>query len=108
MTASLHDYRRLVILQAARGLIAAARARRRTLIASAPERKFFLGVEAAAEAVVHPELGASRSTEWLDRQDPAFRDGYLETSTLITTAATAADPPPALPLPEPPVGDGHT
>jgi hypothetical protein len=86
---------------AIRGLVEAAESERRMLVESAPERQFYLGVEAAAQEVLHPELGASRADDWLDREAPAFCDGYLRTSHLIVTAAMADEPPPRIALPRP-------
>ena len=91
---------RAILLHAVRALVADARSERAALSADSPERQFYLGVEAAAEQVLHPQLGASRATSWFDRQPSAFRDGYLRTSAALATAATAADPPIHLPLPE--------
>ncbi|MEX1009310.1 MAG: hypothetical protein WD271_15935 [Acidimicrobiia bacterium] len=91
---------RAILLVAVRGLVAEARSERSLLSASSPERQFYLGVEAAAEEVLHLELGSSRGMDWLDRQPSAFRDGYLRTSTLLANATTAADPPFRLPLPD--------
>jgi hypothetical protein len=70
------------------------------LSAESGERQFYLGVEAAAEQVLQPQLEASRDTGWLDRQPAAFRDGYLRASTMLASAETAPEPPLRLPLPE--------
>jgi hypothetical protein len=91
---------RVMLLQAVRGLVAEARAARSVLTAGAPERQFYLGVEAAAEEVLHPQLAASREEQWLDRQPSAFRDGYVRTATLLVQASTWAEPPLRLPLPD--------
>jgi len=105
MSPSLHDYQRPILLAAVRGLVEAARLERGLWPARAPERRFYLGVDAAAQEVLHPELGSSREPDWLDREQPAFREGYLEASLLIATAATADEPPLRLALPSPsPVG----
>ena len=64
-----------------------------------PERQFYLGVEAAAEEILHPELASARSEEWLDRESSAFRDGYMQTANLLAIAMTAPQPPFRLPLP---------
>ncbi len=93
---------RPILLSAVRGLIAAAQARRSLEREGAPERQFFLGVEAAAEEVIHPELGSTRGEGWLEHERPAFREGYLRTATLLAHARTAPEPPLTLPLPEPP------
>jgi hypothetical protein len=89
-----------ILVRAARGLVADARTERSLLSGGSPERQFYLGVEAAADEVLHPELGSSRDSDWLERHPPAFRDGYLRTSTLVANARTAADPPIRLPLPD--------
>ena len=68
---------RAILLPAVRALVADARSERAALSADSPDRQFYLGVEAAAEEVLHPQLGASRATSWLDRRPTAFRDGYL-------------------------------
>lgn len=94
------DSERSIILGAVRTLVAEARTERSLLSAGSPERQFYLGVDAAAEEVLHPELGSSRGTDWLDREAPAFQDGYLRTSTLLANATTAAEPPLRLPLPD--------
>jgi hypothetical protein len=100
------DLHRLSILEAARHLIEAARAERALLPQHAAEREFYLGVGAAAEEVVHPELGASRGERWLEQQTPPFRDGYLKTADMVASAKTLPQPPPRLPLPEPTIGSG--
>ena len=100
MSTSPDDYRRPMLLNAARALISEARAERAALHLSAPERTFYLGVEAAADEVVHPELGCAREEHWLDREAPPFRSGYLETQALLAAAMTADEPPHHLPLPD--------
>jgi hypothetical protein len=87
------------VLQSVRGLIASARSERASLSAHSPERQFYLGVEAAAEEILHPELASARSEEWLDRESAEFRDGYLQTANLIAIAMTAPQPAVRLPLP---------
>jgi hypothetical protein len=66
----------------------------------APERSFYLGVEAAADEFVHPELGCAREEHWLDRERPPFRAGYVETKAVLAAAMTADEPPQRLPLPD--------
>jgi hypothetical protein len=58
---------------------------------------FYAGVRSAAERRLHPGLAAVDDVAWLDREPPAFRDGYLAASALIATASS--DPPVHLPLP---------
>ena len=96
-----HEYRRVVLAQAVRDLIQAARTERSTLPLATPERQFFLGVEAAAEEVLRPELGAARPDGWPGAETPAFRDGYLQTTSELAAARTAAEPPQRLRLPRP-------
>jgi hypothetical protein len=50
--------------------------------------------------VVHPELGCAREAPWLDREDPAFVAGYLETKALLAAAVVVDEPPRHLPLPD--------
>jgi hypothetical protein len=101
VSSSEYDDKRPILLAAARGLIEAAELERRLLPERSAERQFYLGVDAAAREVLHPELGSSRADDWLDREKPAFRDGYLRTSILIATTATSDDPPHHLALPSP-------
>jgi hypothetical protein len=90
---------RLILLRAVRDLVAEARSERSVLSADSPERQFYLGVEAAAEEVLHPEIASSRDAGWLARHAPLFREAYVQTSTLLADATTAAEPPLHLPLP---------
>lgn len=101
MTSLPRNQRRLIVLGAARGLVHAARSRRASLPAHSADREFYRGVEAAAEEVVHPELGESRGARWLERETLMFREGYLRTSAVVALARTAPQPPLRLPLPEP-------
>jgi hypothetical protein len=89
-----------MLLEAARDLIRRARSERATMHQSSPERSFYLGVEAAAEEVVHPEIGCAREAHWPDREHPRFQAGYLETKALLAAAMTADEPPQHLPLPD--------
>jgi hypothetical protein len=98
---ALHGPQRPIALEAVRGLITAARAERANLSVHSPERQFYLGVEAAAEEILHPELASARSEEWLDRETSAFREGYLQTADLLAITMTAPEPPFRLPLPNP-------
>ena len=54
------------------------------------EHDFYSGVRSAAERHLHPGLAAINDLEWLDREPPAFRNGYLEASTLIAMAPAKA------------------
>lgn len=104
MSTAAHGSQRLILLRAVRGLIDAARSERALLAASSPQRHFYLGVEAAAEEALHPELASARAPGWLDRESPAFREGYLQASTMLGIAASAPEPPLKLALPHPPLG----
>jgi hypothetical protein len=92
---------RPILLGAVRRLVEAARSARSHMAAVSHERQFYLGVEAAAGKVLHPEVGVSRAPDWLDRETPEFREGFLRTSTMLAAARTAAEPPMRLPLPDP-------
>ena len=100
MTTSPHDYRRPMLLSAVRELITRARSERAVMEQSSPERRFYLGVEAAAEEVLHPELTSARDERWLGREAPPFRSGYLQTKSLLGAAMTSEEPPQHLPLPD--------
>ena len=63
------------------------------------EHDFYSGVRSAAERRLHPGLAAVDDLSWLDREPPAFRDGFLEASTMIAMAS--ADAPLHLPMPVP-------
>jgi hypothetical protein len=93
---------RPLLLPAVRGLIAEARSERALLPVDSAERQFYLGVEGAAEEVVQPQLAGSREEQWLERQPPAFRDGFVRTADLLARLATNREPPRRIPLPEPP------
>jgi hypothetical protein len=96
-----HETRRIVVLGAARNLMRAAESRCATLPERAPERQFFLGIEAAAREVVHPEIQVSRSEQWLAYETPEFREGYTRTSTMIAMAETSLQAPRSFQLLEP-------
>jgi hypothetical protein len=96
-----HETRRIVVLGAARNLMRAAASRRSTLAEGEPERQFFLGVEAAAREIVHPELQVSRDEHWLERETSDFREGYARTSTMIAMAETSPHSTRSFRLPEP-------
>lgn len=100
MTSSVHSQPRPILVNAARTLIAAAQSERARWPIHAPERQFYLGVEAAALEVLHPELGSARTVDWLDLQILAYREGYLRTATLITTAMREPERTAVFPLPD--------
>jgi hypothetical protein len=83
----MSDVSRAICRAAARDVINAARRERATLDMESPERAYLLGVDAAAQEVLHPELGAARADGWLDAEKPAFREGYLRTSAMLAAAA---------------------
>ena len=93
MSPSGESHQRVILRQAVRWLIAAARSERALTTESSPERQFYFGVEAAAQEILHPELAVSRSSDWLERESPALREGYLQTSTMLSSATTAVEPP---------------
>ena len=83
----MSDGTRAICQAAARDVINRARRERATLDVCSTERAFLLGVDAAAQEVLHPELHVARADGWLDAEKPAFRDGYLRTSALLAAAA---------------------
>ena len=91
--------RRAMLAPMLRQFIDAAGSERRQLAIDDPKRQFYLGVEAAAQGVLHPEVGAHRGSDWLEREKPEYRDGYLTALADLTTAISAETPPVALPLP---------
>jgi len=46
-------------------------------------RAYFVGVQAAAEQALHPDRVALRNVSWLDRFNPGFVSGYVETTALL-------------------------
>jgi hypothetical protein len=89
----------LVLRNAVSGLAAEARQAAAGVRDGTADHDFYVGVASAADRRIHPGLISADDEAWLARQTPPFRDGYLEASTLIATAA--ADPPAHLPLPVP-------
>lgn len=100
MTASAHGPQRPILLNAVRELIREAQSQRALLAMDAPEREFYLGVEAAAEEVLRPELASARAADWPEREGRAFREGYLRMAASVATAVAAAEPPLHLRLPD--------
>lgn len=92
---------RPVLLAAVRQLIDDARSARASVDLHHKDRPFYLGVEAAAEELLHPELREVRAGAWLDGNPASFRDGYLRTRADLAAAMTATTPPTRLRLPEP-------
>jgi hypothetical protein len=65
-------------------LIDWARTERAHLSLLSFDRAYYLGIEVAAEQVLHPDVEAIRSVGWLDRCNPAFASGYMETVARLT------------------------
>jgi hypothetical protein len=97
---STGEVQQALVLGAVRTLVDEARLRRASLPQQSAERAFYLGVDAAAQELLHPELGMSRPPSWLDRQPPAFREGYLRTADTLAIVRTADAPPLRINLPE--------
>ena len=95
------DAQRGILVGAVRRFVEAARIERALMLESAVEREFYLGVEAAAEGVLHPELEMTRTAKWVAQHTPAFREGYTRTTTMLATARSAKEPPFQLRLPDP-------
>jgi hypothetical protein len=95
------EAQRGILVGAVRHLVEAARAERALMPERAPEREFYLGVEAAAEGVLHPELEMTRTADWVGRHTPEFREGFVRTTTMLATARAAEEPPFQLRLPDP-------
>jgi hypothetical protein len=68
---------------AIQALIDMARSKQATMSRLSPERAYYTGVEGAAEQLLHPECAQVRNVSWLDRHNPAFLSGYLETIGLL-------------------------
>ena len=93
---------RLVVIELATSLAKEARAAAGASLPWSPDRQFYRGVEDAALHVLRPEMATvHEQASWLDREDRWFRDGFLEAQLLLSTAATAVEPPVRLPLPAP-------
>lgn len=94
--------RRLAVIEGARAMAREAIAAMRVPDADPATRSFYRGVETAALHVLRPELAAVHDgSDWLDRRDTAFRDGFLEAADLLATAAGSPRPPLRIRLPEP-------
>ena len=100
MSSSAHGSQRPILLNAVRELVREAQSERAVLAMDAPEREFYLGVEAATDEVLHPELAAARPADWPDREGRAFREGYLQMSASLAAALGAENPPLHLRLPD--------
>jgi hypothetical protein len=84
------SYADVVLMRhAARELRDAARRERGLLDMDAPERTFLLGVDAAAQEILKPELIVARADSWLSSEAPLFREGYLRAQVVLSTARAA-------------------
>jgi hypothetical protein len=92
---------RTILIDSLHTLSGAARAERAKLPFDATDRQFYLGVEAAADALIHPEVFVTKPADWLDQETPSFRQGFLTTSGLIAGAISSPVLPARLPLPSP-------
>lgn len=92
---------RAILVGAVRRLVEAARSERALMPASAVERDFYLGVEAAADEVLHPELEMTRTEHWVEGHSAGFREGYTRTESMLARARAVNDPPLQLRLPNP-------
>jgi hypothetical protein len=90
---------RAMLVSPLRELIEEARSERGRLPLDSTEREFYLGVDAAARGLLHPETLAARREDWLEHESHAFRDGYLNTLAEITAAVSNGRIPLRLPLP---------
>ncbi|HET7488402.1 MAG TPA: hypothetical protein VFJ85_10770 [Acidimicrobiales bacterium] len=103
MALGFPEARRMALVEAARALARDATSAARESIAFSAEWSFYHGVETAALHVLRPEVSTVREgTAWLDAEEPAFREGFLQGAAVLATAASAAEPPLRLRLPEPP------
>ena len=100
MSSSAHGSQRPILVNAVREIVRAAQSERALLSMDAPEREFYLGVEAAADEVLHPELAAGRAADWPGRESAPFREGYLQMSANLAAALGSEDPPLRLLLPD--------
>ena len=103
---SSSQIQRPVLMNAVRELIRAARSERSRFAMAAPEREFYLGVEAAAEEVLRPELASARASDWPQRETAEFRAGYLRATASLAAAMSAPEPPLRLRLPDASVVSG--
>jgi hypothetical protein len=74
-----------VAVDTARGIIATARSARAERSWFSLDRAYFVGVEVAAEQVLHPDTDWVRQVTWLDRYNPAFVAGFVETTARLAS-----------------------
>ncbi len=97
------DGQRLVIRTTAERLIREAKEAARECPANSPNWRFYHGVEAAAQHLLHPQMAVVREgTSWLENEDPWFRQGFLKTSAALSAAHSGSTPVLHVRLPEPP------
>jgi hypothetical protein len=70
-------------VEAVHGLIDMARSERAKSSVFSLDRPYYVGVEAAAEQVLHPDVDWVRNVHWLVRYNLAFISGYVETTALL-------------------------
>lgn len=78
-----------------------ARSHRANLPFQSEDRQFYLGVEAAADVVRHPQAYDARPADWLDHESHAFRNGFLVTSAKVAGILSGTRVPLRLLLPMP-------
>jgi hypothetical protein len=70
-------------LDVVRDMIDTARAEQAGLSPLSPDRAYYLGVETAAQQVLHRDVEATDQVHWLDRVHPCFIAGYVETAAAL-------------------------
>jgi hypothetical protein len=91
----------LILRSHARTLLEHARQERARLPLDTHDRAFYLGVGAAAEEVLHPELADAHDDTWLRREPAPFQEGYLKATTAIAAARRRKVGAGGIPLPRP-------
>ena len=77
------DERSPETVDAVQDLITLARTERARMSLLSPHRAYYVGVEAAAEQVLHPEVDSVSNVGWLERHHPAFVSGYVQTAAML-------------------------
>jgi hypothetical protein len=109
VSAANPEARHLVAVEAARALAKQATDAASTWPAGSAEWRFYHGVAAAAEQVLHPAMASVREgTDWLAGEEPPFREGFLEADALLRAAVAHTGSPlhVRLPVPRRRAGDG--
>jgi len=70
-------------VEAVHGLIDLARAERARSSLFSPRRAYYVGVEAAGEQLLRPDVEWVQNVHWLDWYNPAFISGYTETAAFL-------------------------